>query len=585
MAVSWVPRIAIIIAATVTASVLGAPPSHAIRGGQLAAKGEFPFMVSLGTKDLGVHLCGGSLIHRDWVLTAAHCVADKDPTALAYNAVIGRANLFDTSDGEVVVVSQFFVHPNFNPTTHDYDVALMKLKYSATKTPLKLGFTAHRGLWNAGEMATAAGWGVTFPGGQSVSELRKVNLPIISDSEMSDAYHLSFHPDTMVGAGYLAGGKDTCPGDSGGPLFVQSATGPRQVGITSWGSCGFPDQPGVYSRVAEAPIQSWLIGMIPDLANDGVANRSGDFDGDGRDDVITFTRGSSCDVYVARSTGSAFAAATKWHDHFACGDETPVIGDFNDDGYDDIATFTRGFSCDVYVAVSNGATFIGTGVKWHDMFACLGAIPAAGDFDGDGDDDLVEFQRGSSCDVYVARSTGYNFGATAKWHDMFACGAEIPAVGDFNNDGRDDIITFTRGYTADAFVALAYGTAFLGTGIRWSDDVAYTVALPAVGDFNNDGFADVASFYRGTCDVIVHLNLGSLLGPGVKWHDGFGCGNEVPGVGDFNKDGRDDVVTFTRGLSCNVWVAKSTGSGLGAGVKWSDMFSCNGEIPAGGTAW
>jgi hypothetical protein len=587
MSASFLRRVAIIAAATVPALVLGATPSQAIVGGELAAKGEFPWMVSIGTKDLGVHLCGASLIHPDWALTAAHCVVDLDPS-IVYNAVIGRANLFDTSDGEVRAISQMYVHPSYNPYTWDYDVALLKLSYSATTTPLKLSFTSHRSLWDPGDMATVTGWGKMTSGGGTVSELRKVSVPIISDSYMSSVYGW-FNPETMVGAGPMSGGKDACDGDSGGPIFVNSVTGPRQVGITSWGTkpCGTANRPSAYTRVAEGPIQTWIMYQIPDLATDGAATRSGDFDGDHRADVVTFTRGTSCDVYVARSLGFAFGTGTKWHDYFGCGDETPLIGDFNGDGRDDIVTFTRGWVCDVYVATSTGYSFVGTGAKWHDMFACLGSIPAVGDVNGDGKDDIISFSRGTLCDVHVALSLGNAFGPAAKWHDMFGCGAEIPMVGDFNGDGRDDIIAFNRGYAGDVWVALASTNGFVGTGWKWTSDGPLTVALPAVGDVNGDGKDDIVAFWRGTtCDVIVNLNTGnSTFAQSAKWHDMLGCGNEVPGVGEFTGDGKDDVIAFTRGAACDAWVAVSTGSGMGSASKWSDGFGCGSEIPAGSTTW
>ncbi|MBA3490363.1 MAG: VCBS repeat-containing protein [Longispora sp.] len=273
-------------------------------------------------------------------------------------------------------------------------------------------------------------------------------------------------------------------------------------------------------------------------ANDGFGGSRGDFNGDGRDDLVTFTRGSAADVYVALSNGSGFTGTgVKWHDFFAVNNEIPLIGDFNGDGKDDIATFTRGSAADVYVALSTGSSFVGTGVKWHDFFAVNNEIPMVGDFNGDGKDDIVTFTRGSAADVYVALSNGRSFaGTSVKWHDFFAVNNEIPAIGDFNGDGKADLATFTRGNTGDVYVALSNGSGFTGTG--------------------------------------------------VKWHDWFSINNEIPGVGDFNGDGRDDLVTFTRGSAADVYVALSTRSSFsGTSVKWHDFFAVNNEIPQPGMIW
>ncbi|MFO0930647.1 MAG: VCBS repeat-containing protein [Gemmataceae bacterium] len=153
-----------------------------------------------------------------------------------------------------------------------------------------------------------------------------------------------------------------------------------------------------------------------------------------------------------------FGAEQKWHDWFSINNETPLVGDFNGDGKKDLATFTRGSTGDVYVALSTGSGFSGTGWKWHNNFCFGSEVPLVGDFNGDGKDDIATFTRGSTGDVYVALSTGSSFSGTGwKWHNNFCFGTEVPLVGDFNGDGKDDIATFTRGSTGDVFVALSNG--------------------------------------------------------------------------------------------------------------------------------
>jgi hypothetical protein len=208
----------------------------------------------------------------------------------------------------------------------------------------------------------------------------------------------------------------------------------------------------------------------------------GDFNGDGKDDIATFTRGDAGDVFVALSTGSAFSGTSvKWHDHFAIGNEIPAVGDFNGDHKADIATFTRGSTGDVYVALSDGAKFNGNGVKWHDFFSINGELPSVGDFDGDGKDDIITFTRGQAGDAYVALSTGTAFGASSVWHNHFAIGNEIPGVGDFNGDHKDDIVTFTRGSVGDVYVATSDGAKFNGDGVKWHEFFGINNEIPAPG--------------------------------------------------------------------------------------------------------
>jgi hypothetical protein len=203
----------------------------------------------------------------------------------------------------------------------------------------------------------------------------------------------------------------------------------------------------------------------------------------------------------------------------------PPIGDFNGDEYEDIVTSIGDSSGDVWVALNNGGTGFSTANKWHDWFAPDNEIPGAGDFNNDGYDDIVTFVSDGSGDVFVAlNSGGTGFGIGHKWHDWFAPNDEIPGVGDFDNDGYDDIVTFTSDANGNVYVALNNG----GTG----------------------------------------------FGTGHKWHDWFAPNDEIPGVGNFNKDGYDDIVTFTNDSDDRVWVAlNNRGTGFGTSSLWYPMAS------------
>ncbi|MEU6720279.1 peptidoglycan recognition family protein [Nonomuraea sp. NPDC046802] len=328
------------------------------------------------------------------------------------------------------------------------------------------------------------------------------------------------------------------------------------------------------------PGPNWNWGYYMSLVNGGGSVFGGspaDFDGDGKDDIVTFTHGTGADVYVATSVGDRFVGtSTKWHDYFALSGETPYTGDFDGDGRDDIVTFTHGTNADVYVATSFGSGFR-PAEKWHDFFAPSGEIPAVGDFDGDGKDDVVTFTHGTGADVYVAKSTGNGFGPGEKWHDFFALNGEFPAVGDVDGDGKDDLIVFTQGATADVYVALSTGTGF-GPAKKVHDHFAPAGEQPRVADVDGDGKDDIVTFTSDNlADVYVAKSTGSGFGPGEKWHDFFAPAGEFPYTGDYDGDGKDDIVTFTRGTTNDVYVAKSTGSGFGGGEKWHDFFGLNGE--------
>jgi len=267
------PRVAasLVLAAVVLPlrPVVAAAPSPAagIIGGTPAAAGAYPFMVSLQALNAGdAHFCGGSLVDREWVLTAAHCV--HAPAPAEFRVVVGATRL-SAGDGEVRRPVEIRVHPDYDgDATHGADIALVRLSAPVDDiAPIEPVRPAERAQWQAGDPATVIGWGVTSEAAKAPSdELRSVRVAIRADSEMADpvAYGGAFLASDMVGAGRTGGGADGCFGDSGGPLVIGRSPNLRQVGIVSFGAgCGRPGYPGVFSRLGEGRIRAFADSLIP----------------------------------------------------------------------------------------------------------------------------------------------------------------------------------------------------------------------------------------------------------------------------------------------------------------------------------
>lgn len=235
-----------------------------IVGGQPTAAEEWPWMASIWRVDRGPgaagHLCGGTLVAPDRVLTAAHCVLDQAGTqtlaAEAVRVTLGASNL-DVGGGSTHAVVGVHVHPSYHHAARTDDVAVLQLAAPVGVAPLRLIVPSERELWRSGTVGTVLGYGASDPWGTTgQGVLRRAEVELLGTAVCGQAYGGRLDLTRQLCAGAPSGdpaapAPDACRGDSGGPLVVPHPDGGVvQVGVTSFGgvACGV-DEPGVYTRV------------------------------------------------------------------------------------------------------------------------------------------------------------------------------------------------------------------------------------------------------------------------------------------------------------------------------------------------
>jgi secreted trypsin-like serine protease len=186
-------------------------------GGTEVVPGDLPWQVQLSIPG-SPHVCGGSVIDNDWVLTAAHCVSDK--TAPDFTA---RAGLHRRSapDGNVQVrgVRRIIQHPSFNRATLENDIALLELATPLSYTSRVQPISIRSSDAPVGATSLISGWGQTAPGSGSTDALMNASLPVHSAATCNAAGTLPLLVrGSMVCAGFVGGARGGCQGDSGGPL-------------------------------------------------------------------------------------------------------------------------------------------------------------------------------------------------------------------------------------------------------------------------------------------------------------------------------------------------------------------------------
>ncbi|OCT71095.1 hypothetical protein XELAEV_18038004mg [Xenopus laevis] len=252
------PKLLLLLTLHLTAIIAeGQDPRERIIGGYILSPYSARYLVSL-KRSSSIHFCGGSLVSRFWVLTAAHCKTEQNQMFI----VAGEYSLsvFEGTE-QIFRPVRMVQHPDYSSTSKNADIMMIKLNrpalYNAfvSVVPLPLQGVAPA----EGRLCQVSGWGFTSTiGGRPSDTLRSVKLPIVPmrkcNSSASYAGHIT---SNMICAGFTAGGKDACQGDSGGPLVCDG----KVYGIVSWGhSCANPKYPGVYTAVAN--FQRWIYRTI-----------------------------------------------------------------------------------------------------------------------------------------------------------------------------------------------------------------------------------------------------------------------------------------------------------------------------------
>lgn len=257
---------AVISAVFFSSSSFAVDPVPRIIDGTDANTSDWNYIAALVYKNQDAYqgqFCGGSLIKDRYVLTAAHCVNDLVKEGL--DVIVGINNLNNSAnEGSRVSVKSVFVHPYYNSTTLDNDVAVLELEQAVSSNeavPVTLAASDTRQATADGTSLKVAGWGSTTPeyGDHTTpSILQEVTVPLVNQTTCSQT--MIGVEDSMTAPSFCAGttneGFDSCRGDSGGPLIVEN-TG-VQLGLVSWGNmrCGEQGSYGVYSNLSQ--YRSWI---------------------------------------------------------------------------------------------------------------------------------------------------------------------------------------------------------------------------------------------------------------------------------------------------------------------------------------
>ena len=309
----------------------------------------------------------------------------------------------------------------------------------------------------------------------------------------------------------------------------------------------------------------WPIGSLTDPPSTAYTLLTGDFNGDGKTDIAY---AAAIATYVFLSNGDGTFSASTFNYPGSIGDAGdlgippaantfPFTGDFNGDGKTDLAF---AFNNAVSIFLSNGdGTFTTNTYAWPNGWFFgdppqAAFFPIVGDFDGDGKTDFAFTAPAGGQTLYTFRSNGDGTFAGSSVDYPFsipAPGGPSPIVGDFNGDGKTDIIfTSVDGSTGDVLLSKGDGT-FATSTITWPADLGQlgwawsSTYTPVVADFNGDGKTDFVLPTATTMFYMLGNGDGTFSLTELTYPNGWNFGappsaNYTPVTGDFNADGKID---------------------------------------------
>jgi hypothetical protein len=526
--------------------------------------------------------CSAVLVHRQWGLTARHCVTTdystggtlKPPTTFYTSRSLNPGNTFSTSK----YTNQVVAFRDFHPTpTEDgrglhspQDLILFYLNNEESGwAPLYPGY-AQTNLY-----VTMYGYGLKTPGGNDGGVLRYAN------SNVEDNSYNEFRIFANSAHQWAS------PGDSGGPTYVFQSD---FVGRTNWYLLGLHSHVDDYNNPSTThdvhlnAFKGWLKRQI---------FVPGDVDGDGVADItVTGVSGWTTLPFGHSNGDGTFTLVNPYLPNFptwaATAGAKAVSGDFNGDGRSDVALTGPSSWATVPTALATGTSFVETNFSagnfplWASQ---QGAIPLPGDFDGDGRDDIALVGGTNWNTIPIAFSQGGGTWAVTNFNvadfPTYAqqAGAK-PVVGDFDADGRADIaLVGGTNWTTVPFAFSNGDGTFTVSNVPASTFAGYAKqsgVIPVSGEFmggGGDGIALVGGPNWTTIPVLspvvqtagdghsssLVLNVTNYTVSNFPaWSRTTGA---KPVAGDFNGDGLADIALVGGSGWNSVPIAVSQGDG------------------------
>ncbi|XP_065102552.1 mast cell protease 1A-like [Paramisgurnus dabryanus] len=214
-----------------------------------------PYMVSVQKN--GQHICGGFLVSKQFVMTAAHCFEN----GVKLTVVVGAHDLNRRSDH--IAVKFYHIHPGYDSAKLLNDIMILQLnKITENRENVKSISIPQKDMnIKANSKCSVAGWGAQKTNGSPSKQLMEVNVTIVDNKKCKKKWD----KQTTSRMVCTFGEGGFCQGDSGGPLVCDGTA----VGVVSFNeknNCDKPKVPNVYTRISK--FLTWINAILGGVKQD-----------------------------------------------------------------------------------------------------------------------------------------------------------------------------------------------------------------------------------------------------------------------------------------------------------------------------
>lgn len=213
-----------------------------IVNGNEAKPAQFPYQVGVFIAfdwTIAVALCGGCLVSKNLVISAAHCFEN----AHSSQVILGTHNIWSQAEPtevrRIVYPDNLITHPEYDPVMLFNDLTIMRMEeaveFNDFIQPVELPQYKMLREDFEGHLATVSGWGRMSDNSQSLSDTLRYTQNVVKSNSVCFTYYESFVVPSTMCMNTQDTESGTCSGDSGGPVTIQGYDKPVLVGVVSWG--------------------------------------------------------------------------------------------------------------------------------------------------------------------------------------------------------------------------------------------------------------------------------------------------------------------------------------------------------------